>query len=86
MRLTQLADDFRLSELIPGMATPGIAAPATAQPAAPQQPGQPAGTADPQARAMALQQRQQQKTELQKQIRQAEETLTNLRKQLAELG
>jgi hypothetical protein len=85
MRLNQLAEDFKLSELIPGMATPGMTTPAPTQTNPTQQPQQP-GSVDPQARAMALQQRQQQKTELQKQIRQAEETLTNLRKQLAELA
>jgi hypothetical protein len=85
MRLNQLAEDFKLSELIPGMATPGMATPAPTQTNPAQQPQQP-GAVDPQARAMALQQRQQQKTELQKQIRQAEETLANLRKQLAELA
>lgn len=96
MRLSEVAvfeEVARLRELGPTpMATTTTQQPAVSgQPAAPvagqpAQSGQPMGGLDPAQAAQAAKQRADQKKQIQDQIKQTEQTLNSLRKQLAELG
>lgn len=98
MKFTEVAmfeEVARLRELGPApMATtttqqPAVSGQTPAPGAAPAQParsGQPIGGLDPAQAAQAAKQRADQKKQLQDQIKQTEQTLNNLRKQMAELG
>lgn len=88
MRFSDVAsinDSERIRELAP-MVTPGVApAPAAPGAQAPQS-GLAGGQMDPAQAAQAAKQRQEQKKQIQDQIKAAEQQLTDLRKRLAELG
>jgi hypothetical protein len=95
MRLANISEsDFRLHELMPGTST--TTASPTPQGTIPtmgtqqQSPGQQAGLAgggmDPAQAAQAAKQRQEEKKQIQDQIRQTEQMLVDLRKRMAELG
>jgi hypothetical protein len=95
MRLANISEsDFRLRELMPGTST--TAASPTPQGTVPtmgtqqQTQTQPSGLAgwgmDPAQAAQAAKQRQEEKKQIQDQIRQTEQMLVDLRKRMAELG
>jgi hypothetical protein len=67
------------------MPAPGIA-PAPATPGQPPAAGQAAGGVDPKQAAAMIKQQADQKKAIQDQIKQAEQSLANLRKQLASIG
>ena len=67
------------------MPTPGTA-PAPATPGQPPAAGQAAGGVDPKQAAAMIKQQADQKKAIQDQIRQAEQSLNDLRKQLASVG
>lgn len=79
-------DFLRIKELAPPTAT-GVQTP-PAGPAAQttNTPGMASGQMDPVQAAQAAKERQEQKKQIQDQIKQTEQTLMDLRKKLAELG
>jgi len=89
MRLASFAGrDRRLGELVPGTATTIGTVPtmSTAQQQTGQQSGLATGQMDPAQAAQAAKNQQEQKKQIQDQIRATEQQLVALRKQMAELG
>jgi hypothetical protein len=95
MRLANISEnDFRLRELMPGTSTttasptPQGTVPtmATQQQAQAQPSGLAGGGMDPAQAAQAAKQRQEEKKQLQDQIKQTEQMLIDLRKRMAEIG
>jgi hypothetical protein len=96
MRLANISEnDFRLRELMPGTSTTTASpAPTGGMPtvgtittgANTQQPGLATGQMDPAQSAQAAKDRQEEKKQVQDQIKATEQQLIDLRKRLAELG
>jgi len=95
MRLANISEnDFRLRELMPGTSTttasptPQGTVPTmgTQQQAQAQQSGLAGGSMDPAQAAQAAKDRQEEKQQVQDQIKATEQQLIDLRKRLAELG